>query len=147
MRFERNALQFRQSYVKDVYSIFDKTQHKLVGGATPPQAKSYVTSELDALARKYTKTVYTAGVKIATEAIGKIEVLFKQNARKQTIINGLRDENRKYEKEISGLNKDIRKKDRQIRDLGDQVNDLQKDIDNRDQIKDTLHNIFSNYTP
>lgn len=147
MRFERNALQFRESYVKDVYTIFDDTQKKLVGGATPAQAESYVKSELADLARKYTKTVYGAGVKIATEAIGKIEVLFKQNGRKQTIINGLRAENRVYEGQIRTLRRDIRAKDRQIRDLGDRVNDLQDDINKRDQIRQTLHNIFSNYTP
>src|SRR5574342_1156726 len=61
LRFERNALQFRESYVKEVYTVFEDTQKKLVNGATPEQAQRYATSELDELAKKYTRTVYKAG--------------------------------------------------------------------------------------
>lgn len=147
LRFERNALQFRESYVKDVYNVFNATQKKLTGGATPQQAQNYATSELDTLAKKYTRTVYNAGVKIATEAIGKIEVLFKQNYRKQNIINGLRAENRQYESQIRGLKQEIKQKDGQISDLENLVVGLQADVDNRERIKNALHNIFGNYTP
>jgi len=147
MRFERNALQFRESYVKNVYNVFNATQKKLTGGATPQQAQNYATSELGDLARKYTKNVYNSGVKIATEAIGKIEVLFKQNKRKQNIINDLRDLNKNYEGQIKGLKTEIKNKNVQINDLEAIVVGLQADVDNREQIKNTLHNIFSNYTP
>lgn len=147
LRFERNALQFRESYVRDVNYVFEATQRKLEGGATSEQAQRYVTSELDVLARKYTRTVYNAGVKIATEAIGKIEVLFKQNTRKQNIINGLRAQNRQYEVEIRDLRRDITDKNQKIGDLETKVDGLQADVNNREAIKNTLHNIFSNYTP
>jgi chromosome segregation ATPase len=147
LRFERNALQFRESYVKDVYKVFDQTQKKLVSGATPEQAERYATSELDTLAKRYTRTVYNAGVKIATEALGKIEVLFRQNKRKQGIIDGLREQNKQYESQIRGLKNDIKQKDQQISDLETRVDGLQADVNNREAIKNTLHNIFSNYTP